>query len=272
MRSSSRPLVRRQSQMSDNFTQNPVNAAAAFACIADGMRLALSKECRAYVIIPVLINILLLTLGGYTAFVLVKQVIMSLADYLPEFLLFLLYLLSILAALLIIFLCCYFFSTVASIIASPFYGLLADQAEKALNGTASEDSGIMGVIKDIPRCLKREFQKQCFFLPRAVLCLIVSCIPVVNLISPVPWFMLGSWMGCLQYVDYAYDNHKIPFKIMRNDLKTAVLPTYLMGAVIALCMAVPVLNIIVPPCAVCAGTKYYLELRKAAGSNLQATE
>ena len=111
--------------MSDNFTQNPVNAAAAFACIADGMRLALSKECRAYVIIPVLINILLLTLGGYTAFVLVKQVIMSLADYLPEFLLFLLYLLSILAALLIIFLCCYFFSTVASIIASPFYGLLA---------------------------------------------------------------------------------------------------------------------------------------------------
>lgn len=254
--------------ISDNLNTTHLHAGDAFTCIVDGLRLAFSKECRSYVIVPILINILLLSLGGYTAFILVKSMIMSLADFLPDYLMFLLYILSLIAAGLIIFVCCYFFSTVAAIIASPFYGMLADQAEKALNGTSSNDESFVAIIKDIPRTLKREFQKQCFFIPRALLCLIISCVPGLNLISPVPWFMLGSWMGCLQYVDYAYDNHKIPFIAMRNDLKQAMMPTYLIGAIVAFFTAVPILNIIVPPAAVCAGTKYYLQLRKARANTV----
>ena len=258
--------------MSDNnLKSKSLSLGMTFECLASGFKLALSKECRAYVIIPVLVNLLLLSVGGYFAYTLINEVIFSLKEYLPDYLMFLLYLLTVIAALMIIFVCCYFFSTIATIIASPFYGLLADKAELAIKGTSSADASLGEIIKDIPRVLKREFAKQCFFLPRALLCLIISLIPGLNLISPVPWFLLGSWMGCLQYADYAYDNHKIPFKIMRNDLKASMFPTFVIGAVIAICLAIPLLNLIVPPAAVCAGTKYYVELRKNSETAVTAT-
>lgn len=256
--------------MSDNnLKRNGISLSTTFDCLAQGFKLALSRECRAYVIIPVIVNFLLLSLGGYLAYSLINEGIFSLKEYLPDYLMFLLYLLTVIAALMIIFVCCYFFSTIATIIASPFYGLLADKAEMAIKGTSSPDSGLAEIIRDIPRILKREFAKQCFFLPRALLCLIISVIPGVNLISPVPWFLLGSWMGCLQYVDYAYDNHKISFKLMREDLKASTLPTFIIGAVIAICLAIPLLNLIIPPAAVCAGTRYYVELRKNAVTDIK---
>ena len=256
--------------MSDNNSKrNSLSIGTTFECLVQGFKLALSKECRAYVIIPVLVNLLLLSIGGYFAYSLINDVIFSLREYLPDYLMFLLYLLTVIAALMIIFVCCYFFSTIATIIASPFYGLLADKAEMAIKGTQSADASLKEIIKDIPRILKREFSKQCFFLPRALLCLIISVIPGVNLISPVPWFLLGSWMGCLQYVDYAYDNHKVPFKVMREDLKSSTFSTFFIGAVIAICLAIPLLNLIIPPAAVCAGTKYYVELRKNAVTDIK---
>lgn len=248
--------------MHDENPKSVLNLGDAFSCLAEGLTLAFSKQCRAYVIIPVLVNLLLLSLGGYTAFCLVKNVIFSWVANLPDYLMFLAYAVSVIAALMIVFVCCYFFSTVASIIASPFYGLLADKAEMAIRGTCSDDSGLYDVIRDIPRCLKREMHKQIFFLPRALLCLVISLIPGINLISPVPWFLLGSWMGCLQYVDYAYDNHKISFAKMKSDLKHERLPTFIIGAVIALGTAIPLINLIVPPAAVCAGTRYYVMLQK----------
>lgn len=247
-----------ENDMTDKINPDPLGAGAGLSCLIDGFAIAFSRECRAYVIVPVLVNLILLALGGYAAFRLVNATIFSLVDSLPDYLVFLAYVMSFIAAVMIVFVCCYFFSTIAAIIASPFYGLLADRAELKIHGVQSPDSGFGDIVRDIPRIIRREFQKQLFFLPRALLCLIVSFIPVVNVVSPVPWFMLGSWMGCLQYSDYAYDNHKVAFAAMRNDLRQNFLSTFLLGAVIAVCIAIPVLNIIIPPVAVCAGTKYYV--------------
>ena len=69
-------------------------------------------------------------------------------------------------------------------------------------------------------------------------------------------------MGALQYTDYAYDNHKISFSLMMSDLKNNTIPTFTIGAVIAFLLGIPVLNILIPPAAVCAGTKYYVEMQK----------
>ena len=65
-----------------------------------------------------------------------------------------------------------------------------------------------------------------------------------------------------KYTDYAYDNHKISFSDMQRDLKSNKLSTFTMGAFIAFALCVPLLNLIIPPAAVCAGTKYYLSLQK----------
>lgn len=90
----------------------------------------------------------------------------------------------------------------------------------------------------------------------------ISIIPVINVFSPIAWFLLTAWMGALQYTDYAYDNHKISFTLMMNDLKTHTIPTFTIGATVAFLLGIPVLNILIPPAAVCAGTKYYVEMQK----------
>ena len=235
-------------------------------CLWEGLELALSPQCRAHVIVPIIVNVILLSAGGAAAYLGVRHWIFGWTDTLPGFLSWLGWILAAIAALLIIFLCFWFFSAVATIIASPFYGLLADRAEMAICGTQSEDMGFAGVVRDIPRCLKRELRKQLFFLPRALLCLLVTIVPVLNVISPVPWFLLGSWMGCLQYADYAYDNHKVPFAQMRADLASSKMATFSFGAAVALLTAVPVLNLVIPPAAVCAGTRYYVELRRGGAA------
>ena len=173
------------------------------------------------------------------------------------------YILSTILAIVLGFVGCYFFSTVATIIASPFYGFLSDKVEKMLTGKNANDDTVMDAIKDVPRILKREAQKQIFFLPRALLCLIITIIPGLNVISPILWFLLTAWMACLQYCDYAYDNHKTAFALMRKDLRDNRLSTFIFGMIVSIGISIPIINLILPPAAVCAGTKYYLQIQKS---------
>lgn len=240
-----------------------VTPGQALGFLTCGLKIAVSKECRLYILVPVLVNLVLLSICGYSIYSYLSSMIASLDELLPQWLSFLTVIISIILALMVIFIGCYFFSTVATIIASPFYGLLADRAEMIINGTHGDDMTVTQLIKDVPRILKRELRKQLFFLPLAFLCLVITFVPVVHVLSPFFWFMLTAYFGCLQYADYSYDNHKISFAQMQKDLKGSFLSSFCIGSVIALAMSVPVVNILVPPAAVCAGTRYYVELQKA---------
>ena len=248
--------------MSDEIKVEQITVPKALFYLVDGLKIALSPKCRAYVVIPIIVNILLLILLGYGTFTYLKALVFELFDMFPAFLVFFAYVICALLGLTIFCVACYCFSTIATIIASPFYGLLADKVESEINGTHGDDMGVVDIIKDIPRILLRECKKQMFFLPLAFICLMITIIPFLNFLSPFLWFALTSWMGCLQYVDYAYDNHKITFTMMQKDLRNNMLPTFTIGASIAVCVCVPVLNILIPPAAVCAGTKYFVELQK----------
>lgn len=70
-----------------------------------------------------------------------------------------------------------FFSTLANWIAAPFNGLLAEQLEARLTGATPPDTGILGIMKDVPRIMKREWQKLAWYLPRAIVLLILYFIP-----------------------------------------------------------------------------------------------
>lgn len=248
--------------MNNDMTSRKISALDAIKYLFDGIKLALSKECRLYVIIPIIVNFVILFSLGYATFSYISNLISDIFKAFPEFLIFLAYIITAILGLLIGFVSCYIFSTVATIIASPFYGLLADKVEMKLNGTHSDDMSLFDIIKDVPRIIKREARKQLFFLPLAFFGLIIYFIPLVNILAPVYWFLLTAWMGALQYTDYAYDNHKISFADMQRDLKSNKLSTFTMGAFIAFALCVPLLNLIIPPAAVCAGTKYYLSLQK----------
>ncbi len=80
-------------------------------------------------------------------------------SYVPDWLQWLSYLLWPLAVISVLLVFGYFFSTIANWIAAPFNGLLAEQLEARLTGATPPDTGIFGIMKDVPRIMKREWQK-----------------------------------------------------------------------------------------------------------------
>jgi len=154
----------------------------------------------------------------------------------------------------------YFFSTIANVIAAPFNGLLAEQLEARLTGSTPPDTGVLGIMKDVPRIMKREWQKLSWYLPRALVLLVLYFIPGIGqTVAPVLWFLFSAWMLAIQYCDYPFDNHKVPFKEMRISLREKKGINMQFGSLISLFTLIPFLNLVIMPVAVCGATAMWVD-------------
>ncbi len=250
------------------FEHKKINIINIFSYLTDGIKLAFCKQIRPYIIIPILANILLIGLAVIIFFTFVSSYISGilLGFYDNGFLLFLSYIITAILSISLLLLMIYYFSTLSIIIASPFYGFLAQKIEVMYTNQAPIDESFAAIFKDVPRILKRELDKQIYFIPRAIVCLIITLIPVVNFISPLCWVYLTSKMATIQFTDYGFDNNKISFADMKKALNANKLSSLSFGFIIICTMALPFINLVVPVIAVCAGTLYFLDLH---GFNIQ---
>ena len=178
----------------------------------------------------------------------------------PDWLQWLSYLLWPVIVLSILLVFGYFFSTIANWIAAPFNGLLAEQLEARLTGATPPDTGVVGIMKDLPRIMKREWQKLAWYLPRAVVLLLLYFIPGIGqTVAPVLWFLFSAWMLAIQYCDYPFDNHKVSFKTMREALRTRKVTNMQFGALASLFTLIPVLNLVIIPVAICGATAMWVD-------------
>ena len=142
----------------------------------------------------------------------------------------------------------------------PLNGLLAEQLEARLTGATPPDTGVFGIIKDVPRIMKREWQKLAWYLPRAIVLLLLYFIPGVGqTVAPVLWFLFSAWMLAIQYCDYPFDNHKVPFKSMRIALREQKFTNMQFGSLVSLFTLIPFLNLFIMPVAVCAATAMWVD-------------
>lgn len=231
-----------------------------FYYFIQGWKLLKTPGIRRFVVIPLVVNILLLG-GAFTwLFLQLRQWIPLIMSYVPDWLQWLSYLIWPVTVISIILVFSYFFSTLANIIAAPFCGLLAEQLEIHLTGKLLPDSGWHGMIKDIPRTMKREWQKLAYYLPRALLLIVLYFIPGIGqTIAPVLWFMFSAWMMAIQYCDFPFDNHKITFTEMRNTLNQRKVVQMQFGALVNLFTMIPLINLVIMPVAVCGATVMWVE-------------
>lgn len=226
-----------------------------------GFKLLPEPGIRTFVIIPLVINTLLFVVaisllvsqfGGWVDYFL---------SYLPDWswLSLLHWLLWPLFALLVILVVYYTFTLVTNFIAAPFNGVLSEKVEQRLRGERVTDEGFKALVAMIPAAIAREFAKLAYFIPRFLFVLIVSFIPVVNLIAPVLWFAFGAWMMAIQYCDYPMDNNKVSFKDMRRLLKQDRLTALGFGGLIQMVAVVPLINFLIMPVAVIGATYYWVE-------------
>lgn len=236
-----------------NIRNNPVTGGIYFL---RGFSLILRPGIRAYVVIPLLINVFVFTgLIYFGAGQLQSLVDGMLPDWL-DWLQWLLLPLFLLAALLVAF---FTFNMIANLISAPFNGLLAEAVERQLTGKEPVEGGWQKMLRDLWKTIGSELRKLGYIALRAVPILILMLIPGINVIASILWILFSAWMLAVTYVDYPMGNHGITFPQQRGLLAKRRLMSVGFGASVMAALAVPVLNFLVIPSAVAGATAMWVE-------------
>ena len=225
-----------------------------------GFSLIKQKGIRRFVFIPLAINILLFSFAFYFVYLELNIYMESIMAWLPSWLDWLSVILWPLALLTVLVIFSFVFSTVANWLAAPFNGLLSEKMEALLSGNETPKGSMLDIVKDIPRTLSREWQKLSYYLPRAIgFFIIMWLLPVVGQII---WFLFVAWMMAIQYKDYPFDNHKVPFAKMKQVLKQNQGVSYSFGITVAVFSMIPIINLVVMPVAICGATALWVDYYK----------
>ncbi|WP_188149964.1 sulfate transporter CysZ [Teredinibacter waterburyi] len=235
-----------------------------------GARLLWHPSLRAYILVPLLVNIIL--------FVVLTGLLISylgvfsgaLAIEPPNWLAWaqpaITLLGRILGAVLIVIallIYAYSFNIITNIIAAPFYGLLAEKTEELLTGVKPISEPLSAMI---PRVLGRELTKLWYFITRGILVTLImiflGTLPIIQLLAPLVGLAWGAWCMTIQYADYPADNHKLSFVKLRSNIWQCKYSSTGFGAIVMGCSVIPIFNIFAMPAAVTGGTLFWLnELR-----------
>jgi CysZ protein len=227
----------------------------------EGFSLIKTKGLKRFVFVPLFINLLLFSAAFYFLWPQLASGINYLINIIPDFLSWiktaLSYILWPIAVISVLLIFGLIFGTLANWIAAPFNGLLSEKVERHLTGQDMGDEGLFSAVKDIPRTLGRELSKVLYFLPRAIGFLILFFI--LPVIGQILWFLFTAWMMAIQYCDYPFDNHKIAFKHMRNDLNQKKVTCFSFGIMVNIFSLIPILNFLVMPVAICGATSLWVD-------------
>ncbi|MEM5495895.1 sulfate transporter CysZ [Paraglaciecola mesophila] len=226
-----------------------------------GFSLIQTKGLKRFVFIPLAVNLILFSVALYALFGQIDGAIIWLVDLIPDWLGWLKsalsYIIWPLAVITILLVFALIFGTLANWIAAPFNGLLAEKVEKHLTGQDLGDTGVLDVVKDIPRTLGREFSKLAYYIPRALgFLLLFFILPVFG---QVLWFLFTAWMMAIQYCDYPFDNHKVSFKDMRRTLNQSRGNCFSFGIGVSVFSMIPIVNFLVMPVAICGATAMWVD-------------
>ncbi|MCI2285658.1 sulfate transporter CysZ [Colwellia sp. MSW7] len=222
-----------------------------------GFELIKLKGIRRFVFIPLLINLLLFSFAFYFLFKELEHYMTVIMAWLPSWLDWLNAILWPIAVITILIVFSFLFSTAANWLAAPFNGLLSEKIENLLVGELSPNGSMLEIVKDIPRTLAREWTKLAYYIPRAIgFFILLWILPVVGQII---WFLFVAWMMAVQYKDYPFDNHKVPFTEMKRALKQQQGLSYSFGITVAVFSMIPIVNLIIMPVAICGATALWVD-------------
>ena len=233
-----------------------------FRYFIQGAKLLLRPELRAFVLLPLLVNVLFFGLGAVLIFSYASGWINGLTAQLPTWLAWTAWLIWLVLTILVIVTVFWGFNLMANMIAAPFNGLLAEKTQLLLTGEPVDGGKWSDLMAMVPRTVAREFSKWMYLLPRVILLFVLGWIPVVNLIMPWAWLAFGAWMMAIQYVDYPMDNNKISFKDMKKRLGQKKRLHLAFGGSVSVMLLIPIINFFAMPVAVVGATMLWVEQHK----------
>lgn len=139
------------------------------------------------------------------------------------------------------------FVLIVSLIASPFNDIMSGRIEKSLRGESmpSMSETFSQMIGRLAKTLINEGKKVVFIGSLTVVSLLFGYIPILTPISIFIAFLLLA----IQFVDYSWARHDLSVKNCVSDIRKNFLGYSLGGGVFFTLVAIPVVNLIVPPLA-----------------------
>jgi CysZ protein len=221
----------------------------AFLAPFRGLRQMFQPGLRALVFWPLLINVVLV--GGLATAALLGFDGL-LAAWLPQgwdWLQWLLWPLFAAALLLVVALTAVW---VAALVASPFAGPLAYRTAILLGRHPAAPA--RSFAAETAHSLATAVRKIAYYALLLIPVLILSLIPGLNLLAPFAWFLFGSWVLAVEFLEAPLANDGQDFRAVRRTLAQHRLTALAFGAGTTLLTLVPVLNLLVVPAAVVGAT------------------
>lgn len=225
-----------------------------------GLKMLARKPLLPYVLIPLTINVIFFAAMTWLVVHELTSFNAWVTGLLPSWLAWLNWLLWVIGLLVMLVVFMYLFTIVANFFGAPFNGFLAEKVEEILTGQKINQDNTWSVfVKQIPYMLKQQLRLLGYYLPRAVICLLLFLIPVVQLAAGVIWLLFSIWMLALQYLTYPMENHLLPFTEIRARLRSNLGLSMGFGGITMLFSIIPVLNLLVMPAAVAGATILWVE-------------
>jgi CysZ protein len=236
---------------------NPLNGINYFL---QGLSLIFKPGIRQWVLIPFLINLVLFSVLIYYAWLafptLIEFLDSQMQTWLPDWtwLVEIMRLLMLpLFAVFVLIVFFFVFTFIGNLIAEPFNGLLAAAVESHLTGkpvNSPNESWFKMMIGFIAEKIGKLF----YYLKWAIVLILISLIPIINIISPVLWFLFGAWLAALEYSDAPLENHGYNAPARRKILAQKRILAFGFGSVVLVAMLIPIINLLVMPSAVAGAT------------------
>jgi len=222
------------------------------SALLSGFGLLLHPRLRAWVFLPILINLVVFVLLAWLSVEWLTNQIQAVVNWLPDWLSFLSWLMWGLATLMMVLIFGVTFTTITLLVGAPFYVVLTQRAMAVASDEPLPESrsGAAGFTLEVAKAILRELRKILRILPRLVLALIVSLIPVVNAIAPFVWLYVNSWIFAFQFLDYPVDARTRSLSDTRAWMRRHRGASLGLGFGIGLCAGVPLLNVIAFPAAI----------------------
>ncbi|MGZ8241088.1 MAG: sulfate transporter CysZ [Methylobacter sp.] len=235
----------------NNKGNNPVLAISSFF---KGVKLLGTPGLRKFLVVPVLINIVLysvaLLLGYFYMADLINQFIPGWLQWLSWILWPLFFISFFIAGF-------FTFTVLANLIAAPFYGKLSAKALAIIT-----DRSYVSAEQPLAKVMLAELRRLGYFVVSAIPLLLLSIIPVLNVIAPFIWALFGAWGMALEYMAYPLENEGLLFSEQKKLLKGIRLGALSFGGIAVLGLTIPLLNIIVAPAAVIGATIYINRIKQ----------
>lgn len=220
----------------------------------EGIRLLGNPKLRRFVVIPVAVNFVLYAAAFTLGYLYLGDMI---DQFIPAWLQWLRWILWPLFFISFFIGGFFTFTVLANLIASPFYGMLSAVAL----GIAAGESA---TVAEAPwlQVVKAELRRAAYLGMRAILLVIISLIPGINLIAPLLWALFGAWGMALEYLAYPFENAGVLFSEQRKLIGSVRWGALSFGGMAAAGLALPIVNIIVAPAAVIGATLYLREIER----------